>query len=187
MTVPAAETAGRTTYTIDASHSTVEFAVKHMMITTVKGRVAALRGTIALDEANPAASTVEVEFDAASIDTRAEQRDAHLRSADFLNVEEFPTMRFVSRRVEDAGPVEGSSFRLTGDLTIRGVTREVTLDAVYEGRGTDPWGGERVSFAAETTIDRRDFGLVWNQALEGGGVLVSTAVKVAIDIQAVRV
>ena len=186
MTLSATRTPGRTTYTIDASHSSVEFAVKHMMITTVKGRVAALRGTIALDEANPAASSVDVEFDAESIDTRSEQRDGHLRSADFLNVAEFPTMRFVSRRLENVGPIEGSSFRLTGDLTIRGTTREVTLDAVYQGRGLDPWGGERVSFAAETTIDRRDFGLVWNQALESGGVLVSTDVKVAIDIQAVR-
>ena len=183
MTAPAA---ARATYAIDASHSSVEFAVKHMMITTVKGRVAALRGTIALDEANPAASTVEVEFDAASIDTRAEQRDEHLRSPEFLDVAAFPTIRFVSRRLEDVGPVEGSSFRVTGDLTIRGTTREVTLDAVYQGRGRDPWGGERVSFAAETTIDRREFGLVWNQALESGGVLVSTDVKVVIDIQAVR-
>lgn len=184
MTAPAS--ANRTTYAIDAAHSSVEFAVKHMMITTVRGRVAALRGTIALDEADPAASAVEVEFDAASIDTRAEQRDEHLRSPDFLDVAEFPTMRFVSRRLENVGPVEGSSFRVTGDLTIRGTTREVTLDAVYEGRGRDPWGGERVSFAAETTIDRRDFGLTWNQALESGGMLVSHDVKVAIDIQAVR-
>ena len=186
MTVPATEIAGRSTYAIDASHSSVEFAVKHMMITTVKGRVSALRGTIELDEADLAASTVEVEFDAASIDTRSEQRDEHLRSADFLNVAEHPTMRFVGRRLENVGPAEGSRFRLTGDLTIRGTTREVALDAVYEGRGIDPWGGERVSFAAETTFDRRDFGLVWNQTLESGGLLVSTGVKVTIDIQAVR-
>ena len=177
---------GRTTYAIDASHSSVEFSVKHMMITTVRGRIAALRGTIDLDEADPSASSVEVEFDAASIDTRAEQRDEHLRSADFLDVVGHPTMRFVSRRLENVGPVEGSSFRVTGDLTIRGTTREVTLDAVYEGRGRDPWGGERVSFAAETTIDRREFGLVWNQALESGGMLVSNDVKVVIDVQAVR-
>ena len=185
MTAIATET-GRTTYTIDASHSSVEFAVRHMMITTVKGRVSALRGTIELDEANPAASIVEVEFDAASIDTRSEQRDEHLRSADFLNVAEFPTIRFVSRRLENVGPVEGSSFRIVGDLTIRGVTREIALDAGYEGRGRDPWGGERASFSAETTIDRHEFGLSWNQALESGGVLVSTGVKVQIDIQAVR-
>lgn len=185
MTATTTET-GRTTYTIDASHSSVEFAVKHMMITSVKGRVAALRGTIQLDEADLAASTVEVEFDAASIDTRSEQRDEHLRSADFLNVAEFPTMRFVSRHLENVGPVEGSSFRLVGDLTIRGTTREVALDAVFEGRGRDPWGGERASFSAETTIDRRDFGLTWNQTLESGGVLVSTGVKVQIEIQAVR-
>ena len=175
-----------TTWTIDAAHTAVEFSAKHMMITTVKGRIADVRGALALDDASPDRSTVEVELDAASIDTRSEQRDAHLRSADFLNVEQFPTITFRSRRVEGAGAREGTGFRVVGDLTIRGVTREVTLDATYEGRGRDPWGGERVSFSAATKIDRREFGLTWNAALETGGVLVSNEIKIHIEVQAVR-
>ena len=175
------------TWTVDPAHSLIEFAAKHMMITSVRGRIADVRGTITLDEANPERSAVEVELDAASIDTRSEQRDAHLRSADFLDVEHFPTITFRSRRVEGVDSLrEGEPFRVVGDLTIRGVTREVTLEAAYEGRGRDPWGGERVSFSADTRIDRRDFGLTWNAALETGGVLVSNEVKIHIEAQAVR-
>jgi polyisoprenoid-binding protein YceI len=174
------------TWTLDVAHSLVEFSAKHMMITTVKGRMTDVRGTITLDEANPDRSSVEVEFDAASIDTRSEQRDQHLRSPDFLDVERFPTVSFRSRRVEGARASEGGSFRIVGDLTIRGTTREVTLDATFEGRGRDPWGGDRVSFSADTKIDRRDFGLTWNAALEAGGVLVSNDIKVHIEAQAVR-
>jgi polyisoprenoid-binding protein YceI len=180
------EQTGTTTWTIDAAHSAAEFSAKHMMITTVKGRVADVRGTLIVDETRPERSTVEVELGAASIDTRSEQRDAHLRSADFLDVEQFPTITFRSRRIEGASAREGGSFRVVGDLTIRGVTREVTLDATYEGRGRDPWGGERVSFSATTKIDRRDFGLTWNAALETGGVLVSNEIKIQIEAQAVR-
>jgi len=186
MTTTQTQDGTATTWTIDAAHSAVEFAVRHMMITTVKGRMSALRGAIVLDEVRPERSSVTVEFDADSIDTRSEQRDAHLRSADFLNVEAHPTIAFVSTRVEDAGREYGQRFRFVGDLTIAGVTREVALDAVYEGEGRDPWGGERVSFSAETKLDRRDFGLTWNQALEAGGMLVSNDVKVTIDLQAVR-
>jgi polyisoprenoid-binding protein YceI len=175
-----------TTWNIDAAHSTIEFAAKHMMITSVKGRLADAKGTITIDEAHPDRSTVTVEFDAASLDTRSEQRDQHLRSADFLDVEKFPTISFKSRRVEGARSEEGKSFKVVGDLTIHGVTREVTLDAVYEGAGKDPWGGSRVSFSASTKIDRREFGLVWNAALETGGVLVSNDIKVQIEVQAVR-
>jgi polyisoprenoid-binding protein YceI len=173
-------------WTIDASHSLIEFAAKHMMITTVKGRMADVRGTLAIDEVRPDRSTVEVEFAAASIDTRAEQRDQHLRSPDFLDVETYPTVAFRSRRIEGAQGAEGKRFRMIGDLTIRGTTREVTLDATFEGRGRDPWGGDRISFSATTTIDRRDFGLTWNAALEAGGVLVSNDVKISIELQAVR-
>jgi len=178
--------ASASTWTIDASHTAAEFSAKHMMITTVKGRIADVRGTIVLDEADLAKSTVEVELAAASIDTRNEQRDGHLRSADFLDVEQFPTITFASRRVEGARLEEGERFQVVGDLTIRGVTREVTLEATYEGRGRDPWGGERVSFSASTKIDRRDFGLTWNAALETGGVLVSNDVRIQIEVQAVR-
>jgi polyisoprenoid-binding protein YceI len=182
-------TQGSTTsqWTIDASHSLVEFAAKHMMITTVKGRMSDVRGTLTIDEAQPERSAVEVEFDAASLDTRAEARDQHLRSAEFLDVENHPTVRFVSRRIEGASVEPGASFRVVGDLTIRGVTREVELDASFEGRGRDPWGGERVSFSAFTKIDRRDFGLTWNAALEAGGVLVSNDVRIQIEVQATRV
>jgi polyisoprenoid-binding protein YceI len=175
-----------TTWNIDAAHSTIEFAAKHMMITTVKGRLADARGTVTIDEAHPERSAVAVEFDAASLDTRSGDRDQHLRSADFLDVEKYPTISFRSRRVDGARKEEGKSFKVVGDLTIRGVTKEVTLDAVYEGAGKDPWGGSRVSFSATTKIDRRDFGLTWNAALETGGVLVSNDVKIQIELQAIR-
>jgi polyisoprenoid-binding protein YceI len=185
MTTTATDTT-TSTWNIDASHSTIEFAAKHMMITTVKGRLADARGTLTIDEADPARSSVTVEFDAKSIDTRSEQRDQHLRSGDFLDVEQFPTIAFTSRRITGASAEPGAEFKVVGDLTIRGVTKEVTLDATYEGRGRDPWGGERVSFSAETRIDRRDFGLTWNAALETGGVLVSNDVRIQIEAQAVR-
>lgn len=175
-----------TTWTIDPMHSVAEFSARHMMITTVKGRIADVRGTVTIDEANPASSSAEVELDAATIDTRSEQRDEHLRSADFLDVATFPLITFRSQRVEGASLRDGAAFRVVGELTIRGVTREVVLDAIYEGKGKDPWGGTRVSFSATTKIDRRDFGLTWNAALEAGGVLVSNDVKIALEVQAVR-
>ena len=174
------------TWNLDPSHSLIEFSAKHMMITTVKGRMAELRGAITIDEANPDRSSVSVEVDTASIDTRSEQRDQHLRSPDFLDIEKFPTVTFRSTRIEGARASEGDGFKVIGDLTIRGTTREVTLDATFEGRGKDPWGGERVSFSADTKIDRRDFGLTWNAALETGGVLVSNDVKIHIEAQAIR-
>ena len=177
---------GISTWTLDPSHSLVEFSAKHMMITTVKGRFADVTGTINIDEANPDRSTVEVEIATASIDTRSEQRDAHLRSADFLDVDNYPTITFRSKRVEGAHAEAGDSFKIVGDLTIRGTTREVTLDATFEGTGTDPWGGERASFSAQTTIDRRDFDLTWNVALETGGILVSNQIKLSLEVQAVR-
>ncbi len=183
ITAPASTT---TAWNIDASHSLVEFSAKHMMITTVKGRIADVKGTITVDDTRADGSSVQVELAAASIDTRADQRDQHLRSPDFLDVEKYPTITFRSRRIEGARADAGSEFRVTGDLTIHGVTREVTLDTTYEGRGRDPWGGERVSFSADTKIDRRDFGLVWNAALETGGVLVSNEIKIHVEVQAVR-
>jgi polyisoprenoid-binding protein YceI len=174
------------TWTIDAAHTSVEFSAKHMMITTVKGRLVDARGAVVIDEQQPERSSVQVELDAASIDTRNEQRDGHLRSPDFLDVANFPTVTFRSRRVVGARMDEGARFTVVGDLTIRGTTREVTLDATYEGSGRDPWGGDRVSFSAETRIDRRDFGLTWNAALETGGVLVSNEIRIRLDVQAVR-
>lgn len=185
MTTTTDQIAGTTTWTIDPAHSLVEFAAKHMMITTVKGRLPAMEGALRLDEGDPSRSTIEVRFDASRIDTRNEQRDAHLRSADFLETERFPTIAFRSSRVEGEPLATGGTFRLVGELTIRDVTREVTLEARFEGRGGDPWGGERISFSARTALDRRDFGLTWNAALETGGVLVSNEIKVEIELQAV--
>ncbi|HET7553736.1 MAG TPA: YceI family protein [Gemmatimonadaceae bacterium] len=185
MTGTNARTESTTTWKIDPAHTLVEFTAKHMMITNVRGRFASLEGSIEIDENNPNDSSVTVELDASSIDTRVEQRDQHLRSADFLDVESFPKVTFRSTSVEGASFEQGESFRVMGDLTIRGTTREVVLDATFEGRGRDPWGGERVSFSADTKIDRRDFGLTWNAALETGGVLVGNEVKIHIEAQAV--
>jgi polyisoprenoid-binding protein YceI len=170
------------TWQIDPKHSTAEFAVRHMMITTVKGHISGLEGTINLDERDPTSSTVDASLDAATIDTREPQRDAHLRSADFFDVAQFPRIAFRSTRVEPAG----DGYRITGDLTMHGVTREVVLDATLVGRQRDPWGSERAGITAAAQIDRRDFGLTWNQALEAGAVLVGNDVRITIDVEAVR-
>jgi len=176
-----------TVWKLDPAHSQVEFSVKHMMFTKVRGRFADVDGTIQLDEENPSASTVEVDIDAASIDTRVEDRDTHLRSEDFLDVESHPKLTFRSKRIEGSTVADpGAEFKVIGDLIIRGVTREVTLDARFEGTGTDPWGGTRVGFSASTKLDRRDFELTWNQALETGGVLVGHDVTIELQVQAVQ-
>lgn len=173
----------QTTWTIDPAHTEVGFSVKHLMISTVRGRFADVRGTIRLDGDDLTQASVEAEIATASIDTRQEQRDAHLRSPDFFEVEKYPTIVFRSTSVER---IKNDRYRITGDLTIRDVTREVVLEGTDEGRGRDPWGGDRLGFSATTTIDRRDFGLTWNQALETGGVLVSNEIKIAIDLEAVK-
>lgn len=175
-----------TSWAIDVNHSTVEFAAKHMMLTTVKGRLASFTGSINTNAADLARSNVMVEFDAASVDTRSEQRDQHLRSADFLDVEKFPAIKFASRGFEGISLEPGAEFVMIGDLTIRDVTREVRLDVTFEGTGQDPWGGERISFSASGKIDRRDFGLTWNAALETGGVLVSNDLKLEVVVQGIR-
>ena len=172
-----------TTWTIDPTHTNVEFAVRHLMIATVKGRFADVQGTVTLDETDLSRSAVDVTIRAASIDTREARRDEHLRSADFFNVEVHPTLTFKSRRVTD---VAGNRFRLIGDLTIAGVTREVVLDVTSTGRARDPWGGERSAFEATTRIKRSEFGLTWNQALETGGVVVGDEVKITIDAELVK-
>lgn len=186
MTQTAPVAAAATTWNIDPAHSLVELSAKHMMITTVKGRFSDVKGTIEIDEASPDRSSVSVEIGVASIDTGVGQRDDHLRSADFLDAETYPAITFRSRRVDGALKAEGDTFRVEGDLTIRGTTRPVVLEAAYEGRGQDPWGGQRVSFSATTKIDRRDFGLTWNQALETGGILVGNEIKISIEVQAVK-
>jgi polyisoprenoid-binding protein YceI len=171
-----------TTWKIDPSHTHAEFAVRHLMISTVKGRFAEVQGTVHIDESNPAASQVDVTIGVSSIDTREPQRDAHLRSADFFDADNFPQITFRSTRVDG----RGDSFKLAGDLTIRGTTREIVLDVTTEGRGKDPWGGERAGFSASTRIKRSEFGLTWNQLLEAGGVAVSDDVKISIDVELVR-
>ncbi len=174
-----------THWKIDPAHTQIEFGVKHMMFTTVRGKFADFEGSIGLDVDDPSASSVQVTIDAASIDTGVADRDEHLRSADFFDVEEYPEITFQSTRV--LGPIrEGGDFEILGDLTIHGVTREVTLGATFDGTGTDPWGGARAGFAASTEIDRRDFDLTWNQALETGGVLVGHSVKISLQVQAVE-
>ncbi len=172
-----------TTWNIDTSHSGVHFSVRHMVIAKVRGSFDRFRGTLELDEGNSEASKVTVRIEAASIDTREEKRDAHLRSADFFDVEKYPELAFVSTNVEALG---GDRYRVTGDLTIHGVTREVVLDAESLGAGKDPWGNDRIAFQAQTSIRRRDFGLTWNQALETGGVLVGDEVEISLDVQAVK-
>lgn len=179
-------TTTKTTWQIDPTHSSVELAVKHMMFTTVRGRFKDVKGTIELDEQNPAGSTINVEIAAASLDTGVADRDGHLRSADFLDVENHPALTFRSKRVEGAFSKEGDAFRITGDLTIRGTTKEVTLEGTYEGTGKDPWGGTRAGARATAKIDRRDWGLVWNQTLETGGILVSNDVRIELEVQAVK-
>lgn len=177
------EAPAATTWSIDPSHSLVEFSVKHMMFTTVKGNFAGIKGTIVLDEANPANSSVEAEIDASSIVTRDEKRDAHLRSADFFHVEEHPTLAYKSRRVEPQG---GDRAKVIGDLTIHGTTHEVVLDAEQTGRGTTPFGTQAVGFHATTKINRKDYGLTYNMALETGGVLVGDEIRIELEVEAVR-
>lgn len=176
------ETATATTvWTIDPSHSAVEFSVKHMMFATAKGRFSDVMGTITVDNEHGGNSSVEVEIAAASIDTHDAKRDEHLKAADFFDVETYPTITFKSTEVEPAGD---SNLKVTGDLTIRGVTRPVVLDAEFNGQGTNPWGQGVISYSAHTKINRKDFGLNWNAALESGGVLVGDEVKITIEIEA---
>jgi polyisoprenoid-binding protein YceI len=154
-----------------------------MVFAKVRGRFAGWSGSLELDPGDLSRSAVEVEIDASSIDTGVGDRDDHLRSGGFFDVEHFPTVAFKSRQVEHEG---GDRYRILGDLTIRDVTREVVLETEYGGKGKDPYGNQRVAFTAHTSIDRRDFGLTWNQVLEAGGVLVGERIAIEIDVQAVR-
>ncbi len=176
------DTAARTTtWTIDPVHTAVEFAVKHMMFATARGRFTEVSGTFTLDNEAIENSTVNVEIDAQSVTTNDEKRDGHLRSADFFDVENFPTLTFQSTKVERAS---SNNYKVTGDLTIRGVTRPAVLDVEVHGEGVNPWGQKVLGAAATTKVNRKDFGLNWNAALESGGVLVSDEVKIAIDLEA---
>jgi polyisoprenoid-binding protein YceI len=169
-------------WNIDTAHSSVSFSVRHMVFAKVRGRVASWSGSVQLDPADLTRASATAEIDAASIDTGVADRDNHLRSADFFDVERFPKLRFESTRVER---VDGERYALHGRLTIRDVTREVALDVRYGGQAKDPWGNQRAAFAATVAIDRRDFGLKWNQALEAGGVLVGERVEIELEVQAV--
>lgn len=169
-------------WSIDPSHTQVGFAVKHLMISNVKGRFRDVTGSVQLDP-DGLGTAVDISIDAASLTTGDEKRDAHLRSADFLQVDEYPVIQFTGRRIE--GNVE-SKFSLHGDLTIRGTKRPVILYVVKEGRVTDPWGNERVGYTASAKISRKDFGLEWNVALEAGGVLVGDEVRITIETELVR-
>ena len=170
-----------TTYNIDKAHSEVTFQVRHLL-TKVRGRFSEFNGTIEYDEADPERSLVDVEVQAASIDTNERDRDRHLRSADFFDVEKIRALTFRSTRIRRESE---DTFTVTGDLTIRGVTRSVSFDVSLLGKAKDPWGNERIAFEAETTINRKDFGLTWNAALETGGFLVGDEVTLTLSVQAI--
>lgn len=170
------------TWVIEPQHSSIEAVARHMMVTKVRGSFGSFSGTVEVAE-DVTDSTIEVVIDAASIDTGVEDRDQHLRSEDFLHVEEHPEMTFTSTSIE---PAEDGRYRVTGDLTIRGKTNPVELDVSYFGVSEDPWGNPRALFEASTTLQRSDWGMTWNQALEAGGVLVSRSVDVEISVQLVR-
>lgn len=169
---------------IDPTHTQVDFTVRHMMFAKVRGRFPAVTGTIVLGtDGDPVQGEVSVEIDAASIDTGHGQRDEHLRSADFFDVAQFPKITFRSTGVRRA---DERTLRLVGQLSIRDVTKAVELTVTETGRGIDPWGNDRIGFEGSVTLDRREFGLTWNQALEAGGVLVGNEVEVALVLQATR-
>jgi polyisoprenoid-binding protein YceI len=169
-------------WTIDPTHSLAEFAVKHLVITTIKGRFRDLAGTIEIDEGHPEYSSVEARIAVASIDTDLEDRDTHLRSDDFFNAEAYPYISFRSTRIERADDVR---FTVTGDLTIRDVTKELELAVEYDGQVDDPWGGHRAAFTASTQISRSDFNVRFNPLMEAGGAVVGDSVKITLYIEAI--
>ncbi|MCO5190831.1 MAG: YceI family protein [Anaerolineae bacterium] len=171
------------TWQIDFSHSQIQFSVRHMMISKVRGTFEQFNGSINYDEVNPTNTTVDIAVDITSINTRDEQRDAHLRSADFFDAENFPMMTFKSTRVEQVNKHNG---RLYGDLTIRGVTKPVVLDVTYEGQAQSPWGTTSAGFSATGKINRKEWNMQWNAALETGGVLVGDDVTISIELELVK-
>ena len=168
---------------IDSSHSGVHFSVRHLVIAKVRGQFTRWTGTLHVPDGDFTRSSLEATIDAGSIDTGTADRDTHLKSADFFDVQQFPEMTFKSSAVE---PVGTDRLRVSGKLTIKGVTRDVVLDVEPHGRAMDPWGNERAAFTAKTSVDRRDFGLTWNQVLETGGVMVGERIDIELDIEAVR-
>ena len=170
-------------WAIDGAHSSIGFTVRHMVISKVRGRFTRWSGTIAMDEKDPTSAAVEITIEPGSVDTGVEQRDSHLRSPDFFDVERYPTMTYRSTRIEKAGEGE---YRVTGDLTMHGVTRPVTLEVEFAGSAKDPWGGLRAGFSARGSLDRKEFGLTYNQLLETGGVVVGEKVDLDIEVEAVK-
>ena len=168
---------------IDNAHSEINFSVRHMMISTVRGRFEKFTGNVDFNEANPALSTVEVQIDAASITTKDEKRDGHLRSPDFLNADVYPTLTFKGKRNEVKDDHHG---RIIGDLTIRDVTHEVVLDATFNGKAKNPWGSEVAGFSAITKINRKDWNLNWNMALETGGWLVDDTITINLEVEIIK-
>jgi len=171
------------TYTIDPSHSRIGFVARHAMVTKVRGSFNEFTGTGFFDAENPAASHLELTIEAASIDTRNADRDGHLRSNDFFDMEQFPQITFVSTAVE---AVDDATYRVTGDLTIKGVTKPVTVDFEYGGTATDPFGNDRLGFDGSVVINRKDWGVAWNAPLEAGGVLVSEKVTLEFEVSAIK-
>jgi polyisoprenoid-binding protein YceI len=169
-------------WNFDLVHSSINFWVRHLMVSKVHGKFTKWGGTFEFDEQNPAASKVDVKIEAASIFTEEAQRDTHLRSPDFLDTEKYPQIEFKSTSVAR----DGDGLKVSGDLTIHGVTHPVALAVEYAGRVKDPWGGERVGFSAKGSISRKEFGLVWNQLLEAGGVAVGDKIDLAIEVEAVK-
>jgi polyisoprenoid-binding protein YceI len=171
------------TYAIDPAHSRVGFVARHAMVTKVRGSFNEFSGTGYFDAENPANSWAKLTIQAASIDTRNADRDGHLRSNDFFDMEQYPEITFSSTGVE---PVDAERYRVTGDLTIKGVTRPVTVDVDYTGSAVDPFGHHRIGFEGRTTVNRKDWGVNWNAALEAGGVLVSEKVTLELEVSAIR-
>ncbi|MFF8833697.1 YceI family protein [Streptomyces sp. NPDC015131] len=171
------------TYTIDPAHSGIGFTARHAMVTNVRGAFAEYEGTLELNGTDPAASSASIDVTIASVDTGSADRDGHLRSADFFDAEQFPLMTFRSTRAEALG---GTDYRITGDLTIKGVTRPITIDLEFNGAAKDPFGNERVGFEGKAELLRSDWGLTWNAALETGGVLVSDKIKLTFEISAIK-
>ena len=169
---------------IDSSHSHINFTVRHMMISKVRGSFENFSGVVNFDEQNPGNTTVNVKVDLSSTNTRDEQRDGHLKSPDFFDVENYPTMTFVSTQVEQ---IDENNGRLYGQLTIKGISKEVVLDVEYAGLAKSPWGSESTGFSATGSLNRKDWGLNWNQALETGGVLVGDKINIEIELELVKV
>jgi polyisoprenoid-binding protein YceI len=171
------------TWAIDASHTSIEFSVRHMMVSSTKGHFSGVTGTLIVDEQNPANSSAVVTIDVSTVSTRDERRDAHLKSADFFEVETYPNITFKSTRIVAE---KGDKYKVHGDLTIHGVTQPVVLDTEYFGQNKTPWGSEVIGFAAETKISRKDFGLTYNAALETGGFLIGDEIKIRLEVEAIK-